>query len=116
MSEDNMTVEETKDAVGQETAEQQTSRVEELNKQAREQLAANNWEAALDLYRQVLTLMEEADDAAGKAEALNNIASVYLARREWTQALETLEPALQLLKEPETRKRSHHAQQHRFRP
>ena len=65
----------------------------------RELLAKNEWEPALELYQQVLTLMETHADVAGQAETLNNIASVHLARQAWAEALEILEPARQLFLE-----------------
>ena len=55
---------------------------------AKEHLAKGEWEPAVAIYEQVISLMEEAEDVAGKAEGLNNIASVYLALEEWEKALD----------------------------
>jgi len=99
MSEEPEIVETDAEIVEQETPDPHAAQLEELNRQAREHLAANAWEPALEAYRQALALAEEAGDVANKAEALNNIASVYLARKEWAEALETLVPARALLRE-----------------
>lgn len=57
-----------------------------LEGEARGLLVKGDWEPAVERYKEIIALMEAAEDPAGKAEALNNIASVYLALEDWEQA------------------------------
>jgi len=58
----------------------------ELTTTARAHLAKGEWEPAVEAYKAVIGLAEEAGDLPGKAEATNNIASVTEARAFYREA------------------------------
>ena len=68
MSEDTVTIEETETIVEQEAPDPHTAQLETLNKQAREYLAANEWEAGKKVLEQAERIRRqgiEIEDVSG---------------------------------------------------